>query len=260
MSLTVDPYQAIDFLYDAEHGSFDDDVNLLLSVADEMDGPILELGCGSGRVLLPLAERGHMVTGIDFSVPMLARATDGLAALGEAGSATTVVELDMREADKAPGGPFAMAIFSLNGLMHLTTQEDQIRSLSAVGRALRPNGTVFIDLMNATPDYLERIAGTPHLEWSGQVNGHGHVQKWSHREVDVHAQTLDTQIWYDLTAANGTLTRIHSAFTLRYLHLAELTLMLKSAGFTAPVVYGSYDLDPLDEHSERMIVTAEKDE
>ncbi len=257
LNLAVDPYFVIDTLYDAEHDSFDDDIDLYLSLTEQMDGPLLELGCGSGRVLAPLAEAGLEVVGIDVSEAMLRRAGLRLDSLEQPASAT-VGKVDMRAADQAPGGPFTLAIYSLNALMHLETQDDQIRSLEAVAGALTDDGSVLIDVINPTPDYLEQIAGLTLLEWTGKMGDGTMAQKWAHREIDVHAQTIETRLWYDLTSPDGGLRRLHTGFTLRYVYLAELALMLKEAGFGEPTTYGSYQLDPLDGMSERLIVTAEK--
>lgn len=257
MAPQTDPYRQIDELYDAEHASFDDDVDLYLAMAKEVDGPILELGCGTGRILVPLANAGAQVTGIDSSPVMLRRARQALASLDD-DTGVQLANLDMRNADQAPGGPFALVIYSLNGLMHLDTQAGQIASLRSVGKSLADGGMVLIDIMNPSPDYLEQIAGAALLEWTGQSADGSVIQKWAHREIDVHAQSIETRLWYDLTSVSGELNRLHTGFTLRYLHLAELSLMLREAGFGEPTAYGSYQLDPLDSQSERMIVTAEK--
>jgi hypothetical protein len=112
--------------------------------------------------------------------------------------------------------------------------------------------------MNPAPEYLERIAGRTSLDWQGTLDDGRRVLKWGHREVSIHDQTVDTTIWYDLTEGDGGVSRIHTGFTLRYVHLSELALMLNMSGFGPPSVYGSYELDPLDAQSERLIVTAEK--
>jgi SAM-dependent methyltransferase len=253
----ADPYRLIAELYDAEHADFDEDIELLLSVTEELDGPILELGCGSGRVILPLAEAGHQVTGVDVSPVMLERARCRVETASPALS-VHLAEMDMRSSDPALEGTFQMALYSLNGFMHLTTQDDQLRSLTSVHRSLRPHGMVYFDLMNPAPEYLERIAAHPSLDWSGALGDGRRVIKWTQREVDIHQQTIDTSIWYDLTGHDGQVRRIHTDFTLRYVHLSELALMLNLTGFGQPSAYGSYDLDPLDAQSERLIVTAEK--
>src|SRR5918993_5294276 len=69
-----DPYAELPDLYDLEHAGFSDDVELYLRLAEVVGDPILELGCGTGRVLAPLAAAGHRITGIDLSPPMLERA------------------------------------------------------------------------------------------------------------------------------------------------------------------------------------------
>jgi cyclopropane fatty-acyl-phospholipid synthase-like methyltransferase len=74
MAGPTDPYAAIAALYDLEHGEYDADLDLYLSLALATGDPVLELGCGSGRLLVPLAEAGHRVTGVDQSRPMLERA------------------------------------------------------------------------------------------------------------------------------------------------------------------------------------------
>ena len=251
-----DPYRDIAALYDLEHAPFDADIELLLNITRAVGDPILELGCGSGRVLVPIAEDGFRVTGLDSSRPMLELAREAADAAGVA-DRVTLFEGDMRRADEAPGGPFGLVIFSLNGLMHLPTPGEQRAALEAARRALDPRGQLVIDTMNPSPDQLRHLASGPHLEGSWRLPDGTTVDKWSHRRLAPAAQLLETLLWYDRVDAAGSLTRIRSTFPLRYVHASELALMLELAGFTDPMFYGSYELDPFDDESERLIVTAE---
>lgn len=251
-----DPYRDIAELYDLEHREFDIDVDLMINFAQVVGDPILEMGCGSGRVMTPLAEAGFNVTGLDTSHAMLDRARRAIADAG-VGERITLFEGDMREADKAPGGPFGLVIFSLNSLMHLTTAKDQREALEAARRALDPRGQLIIDTMNPSTEQIRHLLDGPHLEGSWTLPDGSTVDKWSHRRQSGTAQLIDTLLWYDRTFPDGTLNRIRSTFSLRYVHASELALMLELSGFIEPMVYGSYDLDPYDNDSERLFVTAE---
>src|SRR5215218_4513880 len=121
-----DPYAEIPELYDLEHAGFSEDIDLYVRLAEVVGDPILELGCGTGRVLGPLAAAGNRITGIDRSRPMLDRARSMLQAHATTNSQrVTLVEGSMTEAERAPGGPFGLVIFSLNGLMHLSVMAEQ---------------------------------------------------------------------------------------------------------------------------------------
>jgi hypothetical protein len=97
----------------------------------------------------------------------------------------------------------------------------------------------------------------PHLEGSWTLQDGSTIDKWSHRRQSGTPQVMDTLLWYDRTSPDGTLTRTRSTFPLRYIHASELALMLELSGFIEPVFYGTYDLDPYDNDSERLFVTAE---
>src|SRR5215218_11321513 len=117
-----DPYAALPELYDLEHAGFSDDVDLYLRLAEVVGDPILELGCGTGRVLAPLAAAGHRIIGVDRSRPMLDQARsamNGQERDGDIWQRVTLSHGSMTEAERAPGGPFGLVVFSLNGLMHL---------------------------------------------------------------------------------------------------------------------------------------------
>lgn len=253
---TTDPYELIAELYDLEHAGFEADIELLLNFAQVVGDPILELGCGSGRLLIPLAEAGFNLVGLDSSRPMLDRAERAVADAGVQ-DRVTLFEGDMRDADKAPGGPFGLVIFSLNSLMHLVTPEDQRAALVAVRKALDPRGQLIIDTMNPSLDQLRHLLDGPHHEGSWDLADGSVVDKWSQRKASAEPQVIDTLLWYDRTARDGTVTRTRSAFPLRYVHPSELRLMLELSGFIEPMFYGSYDLDPFDPESERLLVTAE---
>jgi SAM-dependent methyltransferase len=249
------PYDHIAALYDLEHASFADDIPLMRNIAEIVGDPIVELGCGSGRVLLPIAEDGYDITGVDTSQEMLNELTR-LAAEIDGGKVTTV-NADMRGPLPLPADTFGVAIFSLNGLLHLNTQADQIAALAEAARILDPRGQLVIDIFHPTPEYLAQLVGGPHLEGAWIGDDGREVEKWSHRRVNAASQTIDTRLWYDSVRSDGVVERVRTSFNLRYIHAAELELMLHRAGFVEWKLYGSYDLDPFEDGSDRIIALAE---
>jgi SAM-dependent methyltransferase len=255
-----DPYAEIPELYDLEHAGFTEDVDLYLRLAEVVGDPILELGCGTGRVLGPLAATGNRVTGIDRSRPMLDRARSVLHVHEDSNTSprrVTLVEGNMTEAERAPGGPFGLVIFSLNGLMHLSTLAEQRAALASARRALDPRGMLVIDLLNPTPELLTALDGRVRHEGSWRKAGGTMVDRFSVRTQDSAEQTINTELWYDLIDPAGQIRRVRSGFPMRYLVASELALLLELTGFVEWTFYGSYDLDPYDDGSDRLLVTAE---
>lgn len=249
-------YDRIVDFYDLEHAEFDEDITLYRNLAEIVGDPILELGCGSGRILLPLAADGHHVTGIDGSTRMLARADERAHALGIT-DRVTLHHADVRAAATVAGGPFGLVIIGLNSLLHLPSQTDQRRLLTEAHRVLDPRGQLVIDVLNPSPDLLHDLARSVVHEGSWPHSAGGTVDKWSSRRVIASEQRLETTVWYDHVRDDGGLQRHRVVFCLRYPYLSELTLMLEAAGFVEWHAYGGYELEPYDDTSERMIVTAE---
>jgi SAM-dependent methyltransferase len=251
-----DAYARIAELYDLEHDSYDDDTDFYLNFVEAIGDPVLELGCGTGRLLTGIAEAGYRVTGTDRSEAMLDRAR---ARVGESGLGHLIqlAQGDMGDADEAPGGPFGLAIIALNGLLHVAEPGGQRRVLSSVRKALDPRGMLLVDVLNPTPETLRSLDHAVSHEGVWFMSDGTRIDKFAARRVAAAAQTIATELWYDLTGADGSLRRIATSMPMRYLHRSELELMLELAGFSEWQVYGSYDLEPFGDQSERLIVAAE---
>lgn len=252
----IDPYAEIAELYDLEHDDFDDDILSLMNFIESTGDPVLELGCGTGRFLVPIAEAGFRVTGLDASAPMLDRAQERIAGL-ENPALVTLVKNDLTEAGEAPGGPFGIVLISLNGLLHAESSGRQRAVLEAAKRALDPRGQLLIDVLNPTPHVLAQFDQSVVLEGTWTRPTGETVQKFSSRRVSLSSQTIHTELWYDIFDQQGPTRRVRTQFDMRYLHAAELELMLEMVGFPSWEIYGSYDLDPFDDHAERILVAAE---
>jgi len=130
-----------------------DDVAFYRSLAERAGGPVLELGCGTGRVAIPLAHAGFEVTGIDRSAGMLARARRKAEGLEPAVAARLrFVEGDFEET--VAGGPFGLIFAAARVFMFVLDPDAQLRLLAALRDRLRPDGLLAIDIFDPRLDLL----------------------------------------------------------------------------------------------------------
>jgi SAM-dependent methyltransferase len=154
-------------LYDWEYRRRRDDVRFYRMLADERGGPILDLACGSGRLLAPLARDGHLVVGVDHSAAMLARAAARVARLPAAARRRVLLARGDLRALAARRRRFLFAIVAFHGLQHLVTDGDLLRFLRGARAALAPGGWLAFDAFVPDPAFLERVrASGPERRWA----------------------------------------------------------------------------------------------
>lgn len=243
--------------YDADYRRYTADLAAIADLAAEQGDPILELGCGTGRVLIPLAAAGHTVTGVDISPALLQQARDKIEGANYA-SRITLYEADLRTFD-LPTKTFAFAFCTSNTLMHLTTQADQLAVLRNAHHHLRSGGLLLIDLFNPDLPRLLAVNGLQELadQWTDPASG-AQVLKWSVRTVDVAEQLQETLFIYEEILPNNEVRHTVCLFTLRFLWRGEAELMLQLAGFTVEEVWGDFDGAPYTGESEHLILLARK--
>ena len=172
-----EPYEDAS-LYDWEYRRRKEDVAFYRMLADEQGGPVLDLGCGSGRVLAPLLRDGHDVVGLDLSPAMLARAARRVARLGRARAGRAVLlRADLRALPLGPGGlepdpgglvdargaggRFRFAVSAFHTIQHLVEDRDLLALFRQVRALLTPTGWFAFDVFVPQPDWLARPAGQP---------------------------------------------------------------------------------------------------
>ncbi|HEX5526130.1 MAG TPA: class I SAM-dependent methyltransferase [Solirubrobacterales bacterium] len=131
--------------HDVECGAYAADLPLWEELAERQDGPVLELGCGTGRVALHLARRGHRVVGLD-------REPELLAALASRGADLPVstLEADAREFELTE--PAALVLAPTHLLQLLDGAGERAESLRSIAAALRPRGILAASIIEAMPE------------------------------------------------------------------------------------------------------------
>src|SRR5579872_6934944 len=129
------------------------DVAFWRRVALEAHGPVLELGCGTGRVSVPLAKAGVELVGVDRSAAMLARLSRRVSRLRPR-HRLKIVRADIRALPFRSGG-FRAVLAPYGMLQSLLNDRDLARVISSVGRVLAPGGLFGIDLVPDVPRWRE---------------------------------------------------------------------------------------------------------
>lgn len=248
-------YEALAPFYDVIHAEITDDVPFLLSLATQAGGPILELGCGSGRILLPLARAGFRLYGVDNSRAMLSQtATRAKNVAAE----VTLVKADMA-AFTLQTTNIALAIIGYNTFMHVPPAAT-VAVLRRVARHLAPNGLLVIDLSN--PFAIARSPGdraiTFERTFTRPESGERVVQT-SSSQVDAAKQCMSVIYYFDtIPLSGGSAQRTLAFFDYHYYYPHQIELDLRRAGFTLEEQFGNYDRQPFSETSDRLIVLARR--
>jgi SAM-dependent methyltransferase len=197
-------------------------------------GPVLELGVGTGRLAIPLAETGLEVSGVDVSPAMLARlrAKPG-------GQQVTATVGDMAREDDLPAGPFAVVVVAFNTFFSLTSAEEQARCFATVAARLAPDGSFVLE--GFVPDD-ELIEAGSRVEVRS-LSAHRVVLTVSRH--DAAAQRSEGQ-FVELTEEGGIRLR---PWSLRYAPPEELDSMATAAGLVLAERWSSWDGAPFTDDS-----------
>jgi SAM-dependent methyltransferase len=243
----VSALDALARFYDLDLDGFDEDFALYEGFARRAGGSVLELGCGTGRVAATLSNAGYEVTGLDLSRAMLERAR--LAA-----PKAVFVEGDLVSANL--GREFDLILAPLGTLLHIEL-ERRVAAFANISRHLRPGGVLVADL----PLEQDWSSGVKPLvcQWTEPDPATGlEVSKFVSAESDVASLTQNVTYLFDDVAPDGTVRRTSAQFSLSYFTLSEVKLLLNLAELCLEQVAGGYELEPLTDRSERMIVVATK--
>lgn len=241
------------------------DVNFYRDAVHEFGDPVLELGCGTGRITLALAEAGHRVTGLDISERMLERCNQKRAGLPtEARERVHLVQGDMTRFDL--GEKFQVVIIPFRPLQHLLEVDDQMSCLASVRKHLRgkghlgkKSGRLILDVFQTDAERMH----DPEYQKEGPVTEYsmpdGRRVRIAERVAAFHRaeQRNDVEMIFYVTDAQGKEERLVFAWTLRYFFRYEVEHLLARCGFRVSAVYGDFDRSPLVDTSPEMIFVAE---
>lgn len=248
-------YATIARFYDAENADRTDDLALYSELAARYGEPILDVGCGTGRVMLHLAQEGYRVYGIDSEYAMLERAKLKLDALPHVrdkltfyhGDALTY-ELDER---------FKLTLVPYNGLMHFHNQDTQLALLRRLRQWTQLDGLLVLDLPNAGETFATQDTEALTLERTFIEPETGHLVLQQAVSVLDRVEQLMRVTWiYDEITGDGAIKRTVAPVIFRYFFYPEIRLLLSQTGFEVQDVYGDVDGSPFVDGCPRMVVLA----
>lgn len=248
-------YHTIARFYDIENNDKIDDIELYLELAEEYGSPIMDIGSGSGRVMIPLARQGYEVHGIDNEQAMLDKAEEYRSSSPDLEKNMHLHLGDVRT--HSLDTQFKLMLVPYNGMMHFHTQEDQLTVLKQIRKWTHPEGLLVLDLPNAGEVFATQDSDAVMLERTFLDPETGHmIMQHSHSILDRVEQLLKVTWIYDEITADGSVHRTVAPLILYYYFYSEISLLLKLSGFEVESVYGDTDLNPYEDGCERMVIFA----
>lgn len=222
------------------------DVGFFVEMAQHSGGPVLELGCGTGRVLIPTAKSGIEIVGLDSSPLMLSVCREKLLSEpNDVQSRVRLVQGDMRDFELRQ--EFSLVTIPFRPFQHLLTVEDQMSCLQNIRKHLAPGGKLVLDIFNPS---LVLLADERYLQEHGEepefttADGRRVVRRARMVWRDYFNQITHNELIYYVTHPDHREERLVHQFPLRYLFKFEAEHLLARCGFVVEAVYADYDRSP----------------
>lgn len=243
--------------YDLEYGHKENDIDFYLDVAEEIGGPVLEIGVGTGRIALPLVEEGIKVVGIDNSAEMIKIAQKNLEDVPkEFFQNLTLVQQDMKELDIKQ--KFPLCIIPFRAFLHNLTQKDQLITLERIYQHLEPGGILAFDL------FVPLYSVISNDEWLDEIEEDELAYENSGLTISTHVkhnpvnQLMEIKNTYKTRTIDGQLETCEASMTYRYVFRYEMEALLTAAGFETLYVWGGFEQQPYDYVSGIMVFVVQK--
>lgn len=238
-------------LYDSEFGHKADDIPFLLEYAKKQKGRVLELGCGTGRVLIPIAETGMKLIGIDNSLNMLKVAKDKIAR--KPIYVQRNIELvHARMQNFSLKKKFSLIICTFNTFMNMTRGQDQLQVLKNVYRHLERNGLFINEIFIPSFTFKDKTSRQEIVKKERQMT----FKKMGKLRYHYNTQILDVNYTYEKINNKGEVKgRYVHSFQLRYTLYPEMKELLTKSGLEIVDVFSDFDKKPFDGKNKMITVS-----
>jgi SAM-dependent methyltransferase len=257
MPAMIDSYHVAAKYYDSAYGAMRDmvDAPFYLNPAKEFGGPVLEIGCGTGRVLLPIAREGIEIHGVDNSGPMLGILKESLARENlEVRGRVALHSGDMRELRL--NRKFPLVIIPFRPMQHMFTVADQLRALTSVASHVAEGGMLAFDVFYPKFEVLLLGSGEERLEaqWPSPSDPETTIRRFYRKDaVDKIHQTYSLTFIFRGYRHGRLAFEENDTLKMSYYTYPHLQALFLLVGLEPVAEYGSFDKAPLDNSSNEMI-------
>ncbi|MDA1280465.1 MAG: class I SAM-dependent methyltransferase [Chloroflexi bacterium] len=231
------------------------DISFYHGLCKASGGPVLEIGVGTGRITLPLAQQGMEIVGIDLNEPMLKVAQQRALEVAPLSGSLKLIQADMRNFDLKR--QFPVVIIPARTLLLATTEDDQFHTLCCAAQHLEPGGTMAFNLFYPDP---EMLADDPDEEFLLEVvekpNGGRYVLTAKNHFDTITQINNGVQIAEELDAHGELVRRQELDVTVRYLHPEQVLALCGRAGLKIIEMWGDFEGAELTDESDEIVVVA----